>query len=237
MSAPGRPKRESAPKREAQRVVPMSAPGRPQARISPRSAEGSPPMSARLLERLAARTELRRAPSLLHPECPIEQAVHATQPAVHAQLMQEIWRRHSFIDEGALLVADPKSLRVLARSERALRAPIAALRERHGPSVVVEPPSVRYVHGAPVLEPYMLVLLTGPLRHLQRLQDDLARRRATITRIETRSNPFIVEAEAPLGQLLGYGDWLVDAFGDDAVDASLWLSRYRPIGADGPYAA
>jgi hypothetical protein len=149
--------------------------------------------------------------------------------------MQEIWRGHSFIEEGILLVADPKCLRVLARTERALRAPVQALRERHGPTLVVEPPCVRYAHGAPVLEPFMTVLLTGPLRHLQHVQDDLVSRRATIGRIETRADPFVVEAEAPLGHLLGYADWLAERFGD-AVDVSMWLSRYRPI-VDGPQAA
>jgi hypothetical protein len=192
-------------------------------------------MTERLLQPLTSH-ERRRAPSMLHPECPIEQAVRSSDPAVQAQLLQEIWRRRSFIEDGVLLVADPKSLRVLARNERALRAPVATLRERHGPTLVVEPPSVRYVHGAPVLEPVMAVLVSGPLRHLQRIQEDLAGRRATLTRIDTRGDPFVVEAEAPLGHLLGYDEWLAACFGD-AAEASLWLSRYRPIGDDGPCAA
>jgi len=193
------------------------------------------PPSTRLLERLAARTEFRRGSSMLHPECPIEQAVHSTDPAVQAQLMQEIWRRDASVDQNTLLVADPKCLRVLARTERALAATVGALRQRHGAALLVEPPCVRYAHGAPVLEPFMCGLLTGPLRHLRRLQDDLPRRGATITRLDKRHDRFVVEFEAPLGQLLGYGDWLGARFGD-AVDASMWLSRYLPIGG-GPQAA
>ena len=192
-------------------------------------------MTPRPLQRVAARAELRRGSTMLHPECPIEQALHSPDPIVHAQLMQEIWRGHSFIEEGVLLVADPKCLRVLARTERALRAPVQALRERHGPTLVVEAPCVRYAHGAPVLEPFMSVLLSGPPRHLPQLQADLATRRATITRTDTRADPFVVEAEAPLGHLLGYGDWLTGRFGD-TVDLGMWLSRYRPI-TDGPQAA
>lgn len=192
-------------------------------------------MTPRLIERLQARTEFRRGASMLHPECPIEQALHSADPAVQSQLLQEIWRRHSFIEEGALLVAEPGCLRVLARTERALCGPVDALRRRYGDALIAEPPSVRYVHGAPVLEPWMIVLVSGPVRHLALLQADLGRRRGIVTRLDHRADPFVLEAEAPLGHLLGYRDWLDARVGGD-VDVSTWLSRYRPLD-DGPLAA
>ena len=193
-------------------------------------------MTARLLSRLAARAEFRRGAAMLHPECPIEQTVRGRSAPVQAQLLQEIWRRHSFIADGALLVAEPGCLRVLARTERALDAPVGALRQRYGGDVVVEPASVRYAHGAPVLEPFMNVLVTGPARHLQYVQSDLGQRRGAMTRVDQRAGVFVIEAEAPLGHLLGYGDRLDERF-DGSVEASLWLSRYCPIAGDGPYAA
>lgn len=193
-------------------------------------------MTARLLQRFSARTELSRRRSLLHPECPIEQSLTSRDPAVQGQLMQEIWHRHSFIDEGALLIADPKSLRVLARTERALSVPVDALRVRYGTALVIEPPSVRYAHGAPVLEPYMAMLLCGPERHLQWLQNDLARRRGHVTRLDHHSGLFVMEAEAPLSNLLGYDAWLGERM-EGCTDLSMWLSRYAPIDEDGPHAA
>ncbi|HSU44099.1 MAG TPA: hypothetical protein VLN42_07760 [Casimicrobiaceae bacterium] len=193
-------------------------------------------MTARLLSRLAARAELRRAAAMLHPECPIEQTVRGRSAPVQAQLLQEIWRRHSFIADGALLVAEPGCLRVLARTERALDAPVGALRQRYGGDVVVEPASVRYAHGAPVLEPFMNVLVTGPARHLPYVQSDLGQRRGAMTRVDQRAGVFVIEAEAPLGHLLGYGDRLDERF-EGSVEASLWLSRYCPIAGGGPYVA
>jgi predicted membrane GTPase involved in stress response len=193
-------------------------------------------MTARLLSRLAARGEFRRGAAMLHPECPIEQTVRGHAAPVQAQLLQEIWRRHSFIADAAMLVAEPNCLRVLARTERALAAPVEALRGRYGADVVVEPAAVRYVHGAPVLEPFMNVLVTGPGRHLQFVQSDLGQRRGTMTRVDQRADVFVLEAEAPLGHLLGYADRLDERF-DGSVEASLWLSRYCPIAGDGPYAA
>ena len=193
-------------------------------------------MTARLVSRLAARAEFRRGAAMLHPECPIEPTVRGRSAPVQAQLLQEIGRRHSFIADGALLVAEPNCLRVLARTERALAAPVGALRERYGGDVIVEPASVRYVHGAPVLEPFMKVLVTGPARHLQYVQSDLGQRRGAMTRVDQRAGVFVIEAEAPLGHLLGYGDRLDERF-EGSVEASLWLSRYCPIAGDGPYAA
>ena len=193
-------------------------------------------MMSRLVSRLAARTEFRRGSSMLHPECPIEQSVRGSEPDVQAQLLQEIWRQHWYIDDGALLVAEPKCLRVLARTEGGLRAPVEALRRRYGDGVVVEPPSVRYAHGAPVLEPFMNVLVSGPSRHLADVQKDLSRRRATIARLDRHPEAFVLEAEAPLGHLLGYREWL-DARFDSGVDVSMWLLRYCPIEGDGPGAA
>ncbi|HET9668884.1 MAG TPA: hypothetical protein VFQ93_04710 [Casimicrobiaceae bacterium] len=188
-----------------------------------------------ILHRFPARGAARRGITLLHPECPIEQSLWSADEAVQATLMQEIWRREAFVADGVLLVADPKSLRVLARCEAALRRPVAALRERHGDTVVVEAPAVRYAHGAPVLEPWMTVLASGPARLLAVVQADLGRRNATLTRVESDRDPFVLEADAPLADLLGFGDWL-DAQAN-GVEASIWLSRYRPIGGDGPRAA
>ena len=193
-------------------------------------------MMSRLISRIAARTEYRRGASMLHPECPIEQSVRGSEPGVHAQLLQEIWRQHWYIDDGALLVAEPKGLRVLARTEGGLRAPVEALRRRYGDGLVIDPPSVRYVHGAPVLEPFMNVLVSGPSRHLADVQRDLGQRRATITRLDRHADTFVLEAEVPLGELLGYRERL-DARFDRAVDVSIWLSRYCPISDDGPHAA
>lgn len=181
------------------------------------------------------RADFRQRPRMLHPECPIEQSLHAADPAVQAKLMQEIWVRRSSSDEGALLVADPDCVRVLARTEGALRAPVEALRQRY-PNLVVEPPTVRYAHGAPVLEPYMSLLLCGAERYLPPVQKELAKRRSVIKRLDRQGGRFVLEVEAPLGNLLGLGDWL-GARTNGAIDASTWLSRYLPIDDDGPFAA
>jgi hypothetical protein len=192
-------------------------------------------VTPRLLQRAPARVAFPRRPSLLHPECPIEQAVRSRDARVQGLLLQEIWQRPAW-NENALLIADPKSLRILARSERALRAPVAALRQRYGDALVIEPPSIRYAHGAPVLEPYMMVLLQGAAEHLAPVQRDIARRRGHVERLDRHGTRFVLEAEAPLANLLGYDAWVTTRMAG-CTDPSLWLSRYLPIDDDGSYAA
>jgi len=193
-------------------------------------------MTPRLLQRFDARPATRRALSLMHPECPIEQSLRGADAGTQHALQQEIWHGSSFIADGALLIADPKCLRVLARTERALAGPVGKLRQRYAGKLVVEPPAVRYAHGAPVLEPYMIVLLCGPEDQLAIVQRDLAKRRSRITRLDRHAGLYVLEAEAPLANLLGYCDWAQTLTGGN-TDVSMWLSRYLPIDDEGPYAA
>lgn len=193
-------------------------------------------MTLELVDRLRVRSPLRRGPTLLHPECPIEQAVTSADAMVQESLLREIWRRTPAHEYGTLLIAQPDRLRVLARTEALLRPAIDALVDRHRPAIVVHTPQVRYALGPPVLEPYMTLLLAGTVEPLARIQRDLNRRRARVSRLEHADGRFTLEAEAPLAALLGYADWLEEAAGGD-VDATLWLSRYLPIDDDGPDAA
>jgi hypothetical protein len=193
-------------------------------------------MTLELFDTLGVRSPFRRGPALLHPECPIEQAVTSSDPQVQDSLLREIWRRAPARERGALLIAQPDRLRVLARTEAMLRPVIDALVDRHGDGIVVHAPQVRYALGPPVLEPYMTLLLAGPAAPLARIERDLNRRRARVSRLDHDDGRFTLEAEAPLAALLGYADWLDEA-SSGTVESSLWLSRYLPIDDDGPAAA
>ena len=175
--------------------------------------------------------------TLLHPECPIEQTFWSNDPKVQRQLMQHAWQRTGAADQVSF-VADYNGLRVLGHSEAALNRVAKALRDRFGSRLRVASPMVRYVFEAPVLEPYMTVLIKGPLVHLPRVRNGIANRRDCIARVTARGI-FVLEAEAPLAALLGFEAWLQEAFAEDWEKSyvGLWLSRYVPIGGHGPQAA
>src|SRR5437867_2412520 len=133
--------------------------------------------------------------SLLHPECPIEQTFRSIDPDVQRQLMQCPWRR-STAPEQVLFVADYNGLRVLGHAEAALNRAANALRDRFGSRLIADSRVVRYAFGVPVLEPYMTVVINGPLAHLPRVRNDIAQRRGCVARVSERGN-FVLEAEAP----------------------------------------
>jgi hypothetical protein len=170
-----------------------------------------------------------------HPEYPIEQTVRWRQEQTRAALLREAWRRRSKPDE-ALYVADYDGLRILAPTERTLEHAVTSLRSAHGDALVVEPLSIRYIHGAVVLEPWMAVLLNVPDRYGFAVEHDFVRRRGDIRRFDQHGAAFVLEGEAPLADLLGYAEWLRGIMNDEP-SLAMWLSRYLPIDSHGPRAA
>jgi hypothetical protein len=175
--------------------------------------------------------------ALLHPECPIEQALRSADSDIQRRLVQPSVQRTAAAAD-AFFVASDDGLRVLGRNERALERIAEELQARFENRLTVHGPMVRYAFGVPVLEPYMKVRVQASLRSLQLVRDDMARRRGWIERVD-ELDPFVLEAEAPLATLLGYEGWLKRALGADqgGYDVTLRLSRYLPIDDDGPRAA
>lgn len=176
-----------------------------------------------------------RFQSMWHPEYPIEQTVRCNEAHTRAALLREAWRRRSNPDD-ALYVADARGLRILGPSEGALKRAVASLESSYGDALIVEPPGVRYLHAAIVLEPWMAVLVNVPERHGFLVQHDFVRRRGDIRRFDQSGAAFVLEGEAPLADLLGYADWLQEVIGEEP-SLALWLSRYLPIDGGGPRAA
>lgn len=186
--------------------------------------------------RRIAMAERAHRPGPFHPECPIEQTLRGRDEGAKARLTQLAWREAA-APEDAVLVAEHDRVRALARSESALARVVARIVQGLGGRIDVRPPAVRYLPGTPVLEPWMTVIASGPDRYLPLVQKDMARRRGRIVRARERAGKFVLEAEAPLAQLLGYTTWLGELTEEALPHASAWLCRYLPVDDGGPYAA
>ncbi len=175
--------------------------------------------------------------ALDRPEYPIEQSFGSDDPLTQQQLMQEPSRVTPEPDY-TVFVAQCNALRVLGRSEASLRRVAETLRQRFGESLVIRPPMVRYTGSAPVLEPYMIVLVSAPLSYLPPVRNDFVARGGRIQRIVERTG-FVLEGEAPLAELLGYDEQLRTLFREQWMEThvAVWLSRYVPVADDGPEAA
>ncbi len=135
----------------------------------------------------------------IHPEYPIAQAFRSDDPVVQEQLMQQAWYP-TIEPEQALVLTDYNGLRALGRNQSALNRVADTLRRRFAATLIEGPPEVRYCHGDPTLEPYMVVLVYGPAIHLTRVRNDLHARRGRVVRLVDRSM-FVLEGEAPLARL------------------------------------
>jgi len=180
------------------------------------------------------RAEAWKSQPVRHSEYPIEQKVRGRDPKMNTSLPREAWRRRSAGD-AILYLTDSTGLRVLGRSEEALNHAVSTLAQRYGERIMVEPPAVRYVFGAQVLEPWMSVLVNVPQHYSHLLLRDFAQRRGRRRRSTRKGAALILQGEAPLADLLGYAQWLRDLTEADPCVAT-WLSRYAPIDF-GPQAA
>ena len=185
----------------------------------------------------------RRAPRFVeprvpaHPEYPLEQAFGSDDPMTQQQLMQQVSRGTPEPDH-TLLVADYNGLRVLARSEAALSRVADVLRRRFGQTLVVGAPAVRYSDCVPVLEPYMVVLVSAPASCLGAVRKDFVARGGRIVRLVEKGS-FVLEGEAPLAELLGYHRHMREMLAEhwDESHVATWLSRYVTVDGDDPAAA
>jgi hypothetical protein len=175
----------------------------------------------------------RKFKGLAHPEYPIEQTLRANDGAMHTLLLRASRRLRNAMDDARYL-AGSRGVRVLGRSEGALRHATATLSGRHATRVTVEPPCIRYAHGAQVLEPWMDVLVNVPERYGNLVQENFEERRGTLRRLDRHGGAIVLEGEAPLACLLGYADWLRDLT-EDEPNVATWLSRYLPLDR-GPHA-
>lgn len=193
-------------------------------------------MSPSVLRKSSRLERTAQGSMLMHPDFPLEQMVRSKDPAMRSQLSRELMRSQRTPVGDARYVPDNNGLRVLARSEDALHMAVAALCQRVETALKVDVPSVRYVFGALVLEPYMQVQLRGPDAYWIQVREEILGRRGHIYGIELDDGVFLLRAEAPLACLLGYAQELHKSSAR-SVALHMRLSRYVRIDHEGPEAA
>jgi hypothetical protein len=138
----------------------------------------------------------------MYPDLPIEQLVRrkdmAFQFAFATEAKELLPRNGEF-----LLDASHKGLRVLAKNEESLTAPVVVLREAYGASLEVGPPRVRLIEGVQVKEPIMHVRVSMYADFREVVKRALQRRGATSCEEYVRSTYCVLRCEARLADLLG----------------------------------
>jgi len=159
---------------------------------------------------------------------PVEQLVR------HASLRFQ----RGFAHEAARLIEDsdafaltavPAGLLIRGENEEALAGPLDILRQVHGADLRVAPARVRHLFiDGRWCEPIMQARARIQAEHLAAVHQDFLALGATLLDIDCLADGWVMRAEAPLRDLLGYGAHLRRLAGGEAC-YWIWLDRYVPL--------
>ena len=135
-------------------------------------------------------------------DLPIEQLVTRTDTRFQLGFATEARDRVPAREE-FVLSASRRRLHVLARNENSLSAPIEALRQAYGQSLMVHEPQVRLIEGVQVQEPIMHVRISLETAHQDAVKRAPLTRGATAEEEYTRVRHAVLRYEAPLARLIG----------------------------------
>jgi hypothetical protein len=163
-----------------------------------------------------------------HGDFPVEQLVrHATlrfQRGFAHQAMRLIEDSDAFT-----LAAVPAGLLIRGENEEALVGPLDILRQVHGEDLRVAPARARHLFiDGRWCEPIMQVRAHVQPEHLSAVRQDFLALGATLLDIDCLADGWVMRAEAPLRDLLGYGARLRRLAGGEASHC-IWLDRYAPL--------
>lgn len=166
----------------------------------------------------------------MHFDLPIEQLVRRKGTRFQLGFANQA---RSLVPKGEEFVLAPsqEGLRVLARNEDGLAAPVDVLREVFGSRLEVQSPQVRLIEGVQVKEPIMHVRISLEKRFLELVKKALEARHAELAEEYLRSTYCVLRYEARLANLLGLPGELTRL---TAGTAKYWivLSHYAIVTRD-----
>jgi predicted membrane GTPase involved in stress response len=172
-----------------------------------------------------------------HSEFPVERLVQLASTPFQAGFARQAARVLEPAEQTAY-AATADGLLVRAATEDELARPMPQLRDAYGDDLVLRPPRVRYRSlGDRSCEPIMRLRVCVEPCHRDAMRADLATREATILAEHETPDGWLLQGEAPLRRLLGYGAALSRL---TAGTGRYWtaLDRYVPLeGPPGGWAA
>jgi hypothetical protein len=162
-----------------------------------------------------------------HPEYPLERLCrHLYEPfqLTFARHAQQLLRQQEDVE----LLASHQGLTIRAESEDAIDATLEVLKDFYGPQIHVGRPTVRYHEGATLEQPWMGLRIKCEPKHFEAIKVALMVRNATMVASEIHPAGGVIQACAPLAQLIGYKSEL-EKLTSGSAEHVMWLSHYAPV--------
>lgn len=167
------------------------------------------------------------AVSTRHPEFPLEQLCSHKHEAFQLTFARNA-QQHFLMREDVEVVASHYGLMIRGETEDAIDAAITVLRDLYGPSLRIGAPMVRYHDGASFEQPWMGLSVKCEPEHFAAVKTDLMARGASIVGATAEAAQYLIQARAPLAELLGYRSDL-ETLTAGSAKHSMWLSHYAPV--------
>jgi hypothetical protein len=162
-----------------------------------------------------------------HPEYPLERVCSHRSEAFQLTFARNA-KQHLSTREDVEVVVSHRGLSIRAETEDAIDAAIVVLKDLYGTKIRIGPPIIRLHEGVSLEQPWMGLRVRCERDHLDAVNADLIRRNATIVCCEIEAASCLIQATAPLSNLMGYRTTLEKITANSAQHA-VWLSHYAPL--------
>ena len=172
------------------------------------------------------------AVSTRHPEFPLERLCSHKHEAFQLTFARNA-QQHFLMREDVEVVASHYGLMIRGETEDAIDAATIVLRDLYGPSLRIGAPMVRYHDGTTFEQPWMGLSVRCAPEHYVDVKADLIARDASIVSSAVETAQCLIQARAPLAELLGYREDL-DNLTAGSAKHSMWLSHDAPVESPPP---
>lgn len=165
---------------------------------------------------------------MVHSEFPLERLAQLASSPFQIGFARQVVRMMEASDALAY-EATNDGLLMRGQNEDVLGKPVILLRDLYGEDLVLRPPQVRYMSlGNRPYEPVMMLRIRILPRYKAAVLESLDARQVSMLEEELRPTICVLRAEAPLRQLLGYGESLSKLTQGSGLYWT-WLDRYVPM--------
>jgi hypothetical protein len=131
-----------------------------------------------------------------------------------------------FYPSETIIEASQHGLFIFSKNEEALERPVRVLDDIFRDAIRSASPQVRYFRrGSKLYEPIMHLRVSVNNHFSKEVEADLLRREAVVFENDKVRNGYVLRAEGPLRNLIGYKKDL-DAITDHSAYCLSWLDRY-----------
>ena len=201
-------------------------------RIEHTRSAGVTSLNPKARRQLATRAKMLHVERARHPEFPLERICSHSNESFQLTFAKSA-QQHFLMREDVEVVASHQGLAIRAETEDAIDAALVILKDFYGPNLRIGALTIFYHMSVSLEQPWMGMSIQCTPAHLDTVRADLIDRNARIVSCDFQPGQCVIQARAPLAELVGYRSDLEKLTANSARHA-MWLNHYEPIESPPP---